>query len=160
MKKVVIALAIGGLLAAGVQQSQAGDREWSVAGKVLTGVVAGSIIARAFEPQPVYTYSSATIVAPAPVVYQQAPQVVYQPAPVAVQQPAPVAEQQAPQVVQQQPAPQVVYTQPAPQVIYAQPPQVVYVQPAPVYVRPPVYYAPGPVVSFRVGVGHHRPYHW
>lgn len=143
MKKVVIALAVGGLLAAGVQQSQAGDREWATAGKVLTGVVAGAIIAKSFEPQPVYTYSSATIVAPAQVVYQPAPQVVYQPAPVVVQQ-----------------APQVVYAQPAPQVVYAQP-QVVYVQPAPVYVRPaPVCYAPGPVVSFRIGVGHHGPHRW
>ncbi len=143
MKKVVIALAVGGLLAASVQQSHAGDREWATAGKVLTGVVAGAIIAKSFEPQPVYTYSSATIVAPAPVVYQPAPQVVYQPAPVVVQQ-----------------APQVVYAQPAPQVFYAQP-QVVYVQPAPVYVRPaPVCYAPGPVVSFRIGVGHHGPHRW
>ena len=145
MKKVVIALAIGGLLVAGVQNSHAGDREWATAGKVLTGVVAGAIIAKSFEPQPVYTYSSATIVAPAQVVYQPAPQVVYQPAPVVVQQPAPVVVQPAPVVVQQ--APQVVYAQPAP--------QVVYVQPAPVYVRPaPVCYAPRPVVSFHVGFGH------
>lgn len=127
MKKVVTALAVCGLLIAGTQQSHAGDREWATAGKVLTGVIAGAVIAKSFEP--------------APVVYQPAPTVVYQSAPVVVQQP---------QVVYTQP--QVVYTQP---VVYQSAP--VIVQPAPVVVyRPaPVYYSPVPVVTRHYSFGHH-----
>ncbi|HEY1170581.1 MAG TPA: hypothetical protein VGH19_04355 [Verrucomicrobiae bacterium] len=112
MKKIVTALAICGLMVAGAQQSHAGDREWAVAGKVLTGVIAGAVIAKSFEP--------------APVVYQPAP-VVYQPAPVVVQQPTVVYAQP---IVQ--PAP-VVYA-PAP-VVYA--PAPVIVRPAHVYHAPP-----------------------
>jgi len=127
MKKVVTVLAVCGLLVAGTQQSQAGDREWATAGKVLTGVIAGAVIAKSFEP--------------APVVYQQAPVIVYQSAPVMVQQP---------QVVYAQP--QVIYTQP---VVYQSAP--VIVQPAPVVVyRPaPVYYSPVPVVTRHYSFGHH-----
>ncbi|MEW6302631.1 MAG: hypothetical protein AB1705_04115 [Verrucomicrobiota bacterium] len=96
------------LVAAAAPQAQAGDREWATAGKVLTGVIAGTIIAKSFEAPPVYTYE-ATYVAPAPVVVQSAP-VVVQRAPVYV---AP------PPVVVAQP----VYVAPAP---------TYYVRPAPV----------------------------
>lgn len=103
MKKVVTALAVCGLLLAGAQPSHAGDREWATAGKVLTGVIAGAVIAKSFEPAPVYTETR--------VVYQPAPTVVYQSAPVVVQ----------PQVVYAQP----VYVQPAP-VVYHPAPIIVH----------------------------------
>src|SRR2546426_7794029 len=54
------------LLAGGMQRATAGDREWATAGKILTGVVAGAVIASAIEPAPVYTYQSATWYAPPP----------------------------------------------------------------------------------------------
>lgn len=113
MKKVVTALAVCGLLITGTQQSQAGDREWATAGKVLTGVIAGAVIAKSFEP--------------APVVYQSAPTVVYQSAPVVVQQPQVVYTQP----VVYQPAPVIV--QPAPVVVYR--PAPVYYSPVPVVTR-------------------------
>ena len=111
---------------------EAGQREWATAGKVLTGVVAGSLLVRAFEPAPVY---------------QVAPQVVYQ---------QPVVVAPAPQVVYAQPAPvqvQTVYVSPAPVYYYAAPPVV--------YVPAPVCYAPRVVVGFGFGRGyghyhHHR----
>jgi hypothetical protein len=127
MKKVVTVLAVCGLLVAGTQQSHAGDREWAVAGKVLTGVIAGAVIAKSFEP--------------APVVYHQAPTVVYQSAPVIVQQP---------QVVYAQP--QVIYTQP---VVYQSAPVIVQSAPVVVYRPAPVYYSPAPVVTQHYSFGHH-----
>jgi len=134
MKKVVTALAVCGLLLAGAQQSHAGDREWATAGKVLTGVIAGAVIAKSFEPAPVYTQTT--------VVYQQAP-VVYQPAPTVIYQSAPVMVQ--PQVVYAQP----VYVQSAP--VYVRAPRVV-VHPAPVYC------APAPVISHHYSFGHRPPH--
>jgi hypothetical protein len=134
------------LIAASFQPAMAGDREWATAGKVLTGIAAGSIIARAFEPRPVVYaappgyYATTTVVA-APVYVQPAPVIANAP----VVQTAPTYAQQ-PVVVQQQPAP--VYVQPAPVVVYQQP---VYVQPAPIYA--PVWAYPRPVVSFRFGFG-------
>ncbi len=113
MKKVVTALAVCGLLIAGTQQSHAGDREWATAGKVLTGIIAGAVIAKSFEP--------------APVVYQPAPTVVYQSAPVVVQQPQVVYTQP----VVYQPAP--VILQPAPVVVYR--PAPIYYSPVPVVTR-------------------------
>jgi hypothetical protein len=131
MKKVVTVLAVGGLLLAGAQQSHAGDREWATAGKVLTGVIAGAVIAKSFEPAPVYTQTTVVTHAPAPVVYQPAPTVVYQSAPVVVQ-------------------PRVVYVQPAP---------VVY-HPAPVIVHraPVVHHVHAPVVTHHYSFGY-RPRH-
>lgn len=132
MKKVVTVLAVGGLLLAGAQQSHAGDREWATAGKVLTGVIAGAVIAKSFEPAPVYTETRVVYQsAPAPVVYQPAPTVVYQSAPVVVQ-------------------PRVVYVQPAP---------VVY-HPAPVIVHraPVVHHVHAPVVTHHYSFGY-RPRH-
>lgn len=125
MKKVVIALAIGGLLLAGTQQSHAGDREWATAGKVLTGVIAGAVIAKSFEPVPVYTQT--TVITPAPVV-------VAQPAPIVVQQP------------------QVIYTHP---VIVQSAPVVVAPAPVIVHRPPVVQYVPAPVVAYHYSFGHH-----
>ena len=94
----------------------AGDREWAVAGKVLTGVVAAGVIAHAFDSRP--------YVQPAPV-YYQAPPVYYQAPPVYVASPAPVCA-------------------PAP-VFVSGPPVVYYAAPAPVWVRPaPIVIYPGP----------------
>ena len=115
MKKALLVLSAAAVVHASLANVQAGDREWAVAGKVLTGVVAASVLARAIEPAPVYHYSQPVVVQSAPVVYQPAPVYVPAPAPVVVQAPAPA------------PAPTIVYVQSAP---------VVY-QPAPVYVAAP-----------------------
>ena len=89
MKTLIAILATAALLVGGMQHAAAGDREWATAGKILTGVVAGTIIASAIEPAPVYTYRTETWYAPPPPVYAQpAPVVVYS-APVCVR-PAPV----------------------------------------------------------------------
>ena len=89
MKTLIATVATTALLAGGAQRAAAGDREWATAGKILTGVVAGAVIARSIEPAPVYTYQPATWYAPPPPVYvQPAPVVVYS-APVCVR-PAPV----------------------------------------------------------------------
>lgn len=138
LRSGVFALTAAAVLLAGAPSTQAGDREWATAGKVLTGVVAGSILLRALEPAPCRTVTT-TYYAPPTVVYQQP--VVVQSAPVAVR---PVATVQA--------AP--VYAQPAP--VYVQPAPVVYVQPAPVYVQP------APVVYYRTvsyGPHYHRHFH-
>ena len=97
---------LGAVLSAALvtQTVKAGDREWAVAGKVLTGVAAITVIDRIVNP-------------PRPVVVYQQPVVVYQ---------QPVVVQPAPTVVYVG-APQVVYVQPAPVVYYySQPAVVVY----------------------------------
>lgn len=146
MKTTMPILLTMALTTAGFSQATAGDREWATAGKVLTGVVAGAVIARALDPGPPVYVAPAYV--PAPVVYQSAP-VVYQPAPVIVAAP-PVRP-----VVVVPPAPTVVvYQQP----VYAP----VYYRPAPVMMhRVPVYAAPPAVsVQFRFG-SHHRGHgHW
>lgn len=75
----------------------AGDREWAVAGKVLTGVAAVSVIDRIVNPpQPVVVYQqpvvvSQPVVATAPVVVARPPTVVYvEPSPVIYYRPQPV----------------------------------------------------------------------
>src|SRR5688500_14744261 len=105
MKRALMTITTLAVIGASAPRPQACDREWATAGKVMAGVGAGLLIARAFEPEPVVVYNPPPVyVNPAPVVYQPAP-VVYQPAPVVVQQPV--------QQVISQPAPQtVVYTQP------------------------------------------------
>jgi len=113
---VVATLALG--LGALVPQTRAGDREWAVAGKVLTGVVAVGVLSRALDPAPrvattAVVYQQPVHVAPPPVVVSPPPVVYY-------------------------PPPQVVYYAPPPQVIVSQP---VYLAPAPVFVP-----APQPVV--------------
>jgi hypothetical protein len=131
MKTIATTFTALAILGASHFQAAAGDREWATAGKILTGVVAGAAIARAFEPVPVYT---TTTYYPAPVVYAPTP--------------APVFIQPAPAIVYAAP-PAVVYSAP---VVYSTP---IVVRPAPVYV------APRPFVSFHVGFGHsHSHGHW
>jgi hypothetical protein len=99
MKKTIIALTVAALAGASLQNVRAGDREWAVAGKVLTGLVAGSLITHAIAGPPVY------YAAPAPVYYAA---------------PAPVYSYS---YCEPAPAPRVVYVQPTP------PPVVVYSAP-------------------------------
>jgi hypothetical protein len=92
MKKLILAATMVALAGASLQTASAGDREWAVAGKVLTGVVAGAVIASAIDSRadysvsygysaPAYCAPRTTVVyAPAPVtrvVYVQSPVVVY-----------------------------------------------------------------------------------
>ena len=157
MKKTLPILLTLALTAAGASQAAAGNREWATAGKVLTGVVAASVIARALDPgppiyvapaypTPVYT---TTIACPPTRVIVSTPAI----PPVAIVPPAPSI------VVYQEPVyVQPVYVQPAcAQPVYVPPAPVYYVQPAPVYVqRAPIYVAP-PFVSVRFGFGgYHR----
>lgn len=95
-------LLIGTVFAATLvgQSVRAGDREWAVAGKVLTGVAAVHVIDHIVNPRP-------------QVVYVQQPTVVVQPAPQVVAAPVVVA-----------PAPQMVYVQ-QPVVYYYSTPYVV-----------------------------------
>jgi hypothetical protein len=106
MKKLIAATMILGLAAATVQTAKAGDREWAVVGKVLTGVAAAAVITHAVnaEPAPVYYTCPPTYTyCPPP------PRVVYvQPAP------APVVVYRAPVCV----APAPVYVAPAPVVSF------------------------------------------
>jgi len=44
MKKLILAAMILGLAGTGVQTAKAGDREWAVVGKVLTGITAAAVI--------------------------------------------------------------------------------------------------------------------
>ena len=93
MKKLILVGVIVGLAATSVQTGKAGDREWAVVGKVLTGVAAASVITHAVACAPgpgCYSYSC-----PAPV-YRYgycapAPRVVYMPP-----APVPVAVYRAP----------------------------------------------------------------
>jgi hypothetical protein len=127
MKKIVIAVALLALAGSQVQNAKAGDREWAVVGKVLTGIAAVDILSHAFTPQPAYCAPAPVTYCPptAPVYYQSAP-VYYRPAPV-------------------------VY-RPAPVVVYRQP---VYVQHASVVVHSrPVVVRSAPVVSVGVSFGH------
>lgn len=111
------ALALAGLAA--MPAARAGDREWAVAGKVLTGIAAAHVISRAIEPAPTVVYQYA----PAPVVYQTAPPVYVAAAPVAP--PAPVYA----------PTTAVVY-QPAPTVVYVAAPPPVFVSGPAVVIHP------------------------
>ncbi len=118
---VIATLVIG--LGTLTPQTQAGDREWAVAGKVLTGVVAASVLSRALDPAP----PAATTA----VVYQQpvyvAPPPVYYPPPTVVYHPAP------PQVIHYAPPPTVVIHQP----VYYAPGPVFVPAPQPVMIRHP-----------------------
>jgi hypothetical protein len=96
MKKLMATLTILAVVAGGTQTASAGDREWATAGKVLTGVVAGAVIARSFEPAPVFACPPAVVYTPSPgpgFYVRQAPVVVYvspvfvRPAPVCVAPP-------------------------------------------------------------------------
>ena len=102
MKKLLTTVAALSLVAGGMQTASAGDREWATAGKILTGVVAGTVIARTLEPAPVYAYPTYY---PPPV-----PSTVFvQPAPVVVYRP-PVCVQAVPVVVYGAPSPVVSFS--------------------------------------------------
>lgn len=116
MKRFVIVMLLGAMLAAGAQTSMARDREWAVAGKVLTGVAVASVLSQAFAPPPAVVY------APPPVVYGPPP-VVYRSPPVVYQQPVYVA----PAPVYFRPAP--VYRAPVPVLAYPAPRPYVYCRP-------------------------------
>lgn len=93
MKKMILAATILAMTGASLQTAKAGDQEWATVGKILTGVVAGAVIATALDCPPVhasvtYTYGApaycpppprAVAYVPAPVVCP--PPVVYAPAP-------------------------------------------------------------------------------
>ena len=89
MKTLIAALAMTALLAGGTQRAAAGDREWATAGKILTGLAAGVVIASAIEPAPVYAHQPATWYVPPPPVHVQPATVVVYSTPVCVR-PAPV----------------------------------------------------------------------
>jgi len=116
----VAAVALAGLAAQ--PMAQASDREWAVAGKVLTGIAGVHILSHILDPGPRVVYQTA----PVPVVYQTVG-----PAPVAP--PAPVY---APAPYQVAPTTAVAY-QPTPQVVYVATPQPYYVSRGPVVVVHP-----------------------
>jgi hypothetical protein len=116
MKKMILAAAILGVAGAGIRNVQAGDHEWAIAGKVLTGLAVASVITHAVAPE---TRVYATVYASPP-----APDCRYNYCP--------------------PPAPVVTYVRPAPQPMVVYRPRV-YVAPPPVrVVRVPVV-APVPV---------------
>ena len=103
MKKMIFAAVAVAVLGMNAQTVRAGECEWATVGKVLTGVAAGVLIAKAVDGQPAYasvsygyaapgcgaSYAISTrppcpppprIVCAPPVVYAPAPVVVYQPA--------------------------------------------------------------------------------
>jgi hypothetical protein len=128
MKKTILAVTLLALAVASVQNARAGDREWALAGKVLTGLAAASLISRVVAPPHVYAYSSGYAYAPG--YAYAAPSYNYN---------------YCPPPVRYCPPPAVVYAPVcAPPVVYR----------APAY---PVYRAPAPVVgfSFNVGGGNH-----
>ena len=92
MKKI-LAILIAVFFLSG-QQMQAGDKEWSVVGKVLTGIFAIKVLDDITTPKTVvrthHVSSQPVVVQQQPVVVQQpivtTPTVVYQPAPVVVYQ--------------------------------------------------------------------------
>ena len=118
MKNFILGSVLSAVLA--TQTVKAGDREWAVVGKVLTGVATFTVIDRIVNP-------------PQPVVVYQQPVVVYQ---------QPVVVYQQPVVVYQQP----VVVQPIPTVVYVSAPHMTCVQPATVvyyYAQPTVGVHPG-----------------
>src|SRR5437870_581233 len=66
MKKMIFALMTLAVAGATVQTASAGDREWATAGKVLTGVVAASVITQALAPRPSYYAAPGYYAYPAP----------------------------------------------------------------------------------------------
>lgn len=98
MKQTILALTALAVVTATGPRANAGDHEWAVAGKVLTGVMAASVISHALAPAPVHAYppgycaQPAYVYAPAPVVVYAPPPrpVYYAPAPVYVMPPPPV----------------------------------------------------------------------
>jgi hypothetical protein len=93
MKKLILTVTTVAVVGLAVNSAHAGDHEWATVGKVLTGVTAGVVLAKALDCQSSYTSVSYGSVAPGyqvsyavgtphpcppPVVYAPAP-VVYQP---------------------------------------------------------------------------------
>lgn len=101
MKKLIVVAAALAFAGAQIQTARAGDREWATAGKILTGVAIGAVIAGAVDSHASYsvTYSSGLaycppprVVCPPPVVYVPprlvyAPRVVCAPPPLVVYRP-------------------------------------------------------------------------
>ena len=106
MKKMILGMTVLAIAAAGMQTAKAGDREWAVAGKVLTGLVVASAINHTIADE---RCSTVYYSAPAPVSYSYNYSYC----------------RPAPRIVYQQP----VYCAPAPVVVYRAP---VYYAPAPV----------------------------
>ena len=96
MKKIILGLTIPVFSGAHVQTASAGAREWATAGKILTGVVAASIIAHASDERP--AYYSTPYYAPPAVFYYDPPPVVCAPPPRTVFCPPPVYFRPAPVV--------------------------------------------------------------
>ena len=134
MKVSILAVTLAAVAGAGLQNAYAGDREWATAGKVLTGVVAGSLLVRALEPAPQPVYAPLVCESPRAVyVVPQQTTVVYQ---------QPVVQQAMVQTTTTTTSANGEQTT----TVVTQPTQTI-VQPAPVYVQPaPVVYAPAPVV--------------
>jgi hypothetical protein len=130
-------------LATATPSLQAGNSEWATAGKVLTGVVAGSVLTGILNPHHhCTTVYSTPVVATSPVMVPVSP--VQQ---VVVQQPVQqVIVQARPQTVIVQPAPVPVIVRPAPVVVYQ----------APVMYPPPYMVHRPPVVGFHFSYGHQR----
>ena len=98
-KSMILGVTAAAILAAGTPSASAGDCEWATAGKILTGVVAGTFLAHALAPAHCHTYSAPacstpTVVYQTPTVVYQTPAVVYQ-TPVVVR-PAPVVVYHSP----------------------------------------------------------------
>ena len=127
MKKMILGMTVLAVAAAGLQTAKAGDRDWAVVGKVLTGFVIADAIHHAIAEAP----RCSTVYYPEPAPYRSYGYG-YNSCP-----------PPAPRVVYQRP----VYCAPAPVVVYRPP---VYYAPA------PVCYTPVPVVSFRYGYGEER----
>ena len=92
MKKLIIGVILTSLL---ITQpvANAGDKEWAVAGKILTGLF---VLDKIVTPQPTVVYTQQPVVVQQqPVVVQQQPVVVQQP-PVIIQQPPVVYQQIVP----------------------------------------------------------------
>lgn len=64
MKKMIFAAVAVAVVGMSVQTARAGDREWATVGRVLTGVTAGVVIARAVDCQPAYVSASYGYAAP------------------------------------------------------------------------------------------------
>ena len=159
MKVSILSLTLAAVAGAGFQSAYAGDREWATAGKVLTGVVAGSLLLRALEPCPPPIYGHLVCESPRTVyMMPQQTTVVYQ---------QPVVQQSVVQTTTTTTTANgeqttTVVTQPASVMVQSTP---VYMAPAPVVYAPaPVVYMPAPRPFISVGYwgGPHygpRPYH-
>ena len=113
MKKIVIAALIATFAAAGLQNARAGDHEWAVVGKVLTGVAVAGVVAGAIDHVLCDVhYGYAPVCAPPAVVYAPPPAPVCFPAPPPVVCAPPVVVAPAPATVVIYRHPVVVYRHP------------------------------------------------